>query len=91
VSFPNIGHWRHRIDLALRGRMPVSGVLPYAWHETPNIHLCTVEDFERLLRDEGVRKERRILLDDGGRAANGWAQRAPNLVAAGAVYLLSRT
>jgi len=47
VTFPNFGYWRHRIDI-LRGHMPVSKALPYGWWDTPNIHLCTVKDFEDL-------------------------------------------
>ena len=47
VTFPNFGYWRHRLDIA-RGHMPVSKTLPYSWYDTPNIHLCTVKDFEDL-------------------------------------------
>jgi methionine biosynthesis protein MetW len=47
VTFPNFGYWRHRLDI-LRGHMPVSKSLPYSWYDTPNIHLCTVKDFEGL-------------------------------------------
>ena len=47
VSFPNFGYWRHRLDI-LQGHMPVSKSLPHAWYDTPNIHLCTVKDFEDL-------------------------------------------
>lgn len=47
VSFPNFGYWKHGLSI-LAGRMPVSGQLPYAWYDTPNIHLCTLQDFERL-------------------------------------------
>lgn len=45
VTFPNFGYWRVRMDLAVRGRMPVSGWLPFHWYETPNIHLFTILDF----------------------------------------------
>jgi len=47
VSFPNFGYWKHRFDI-MRGHMPVSKSLPHAWWNTPNIHLCTVKDFEDL-------------------------------------------
>jgi methionine biosynthesis protein MetW len=47
VSFPNFGYWKHRFDI-IRGHMPVSKSLPHAWWNTPNIHLCTVKDFEDL-------------------------------------------
>ena len=54
VTFPNFGYWRHRIDI-LRGRMPVSEKLPYQWYNTPNIHLCTVKDFEDLCAKVGAK------------------------------------
>jgi len=49
VTFPNFGHWRCRLHLAALGRMPVAGHLPHQWYDTPNIHLCTFHDFERLV------------------------------------------
>ena len=54
VSFPNFGHWRVRASLARTGRMPRSRALPQEWHETENIHLCTVLDFLDLCRAEGM-------------------------------------
>lgn len=48
VTFPNMGHWKNRIQLALAGHMPKSKTLPYEWYNTPNIHLCTLTDFENL-------------------------------------------
>ena len=53
VTFPNFGYWRHRLDV-LRGRMPVSRELPHSWYDTPNIHLCTVKDFEDLCTSIGA-------------------------------------
>lgn len=53
VSFPNFGYWRVRYQLAAFGTMPVSDSLPYEWYDTPNIHLCTVRDFERLCARQG--------------------------------------
>ena len=70
--------------------MPVSPLLPYTWYETPNIRLCSITDFEALARAEGFTVERRVLLDEAGREQDGLTSRAPNLLAAGAVYLLSR-
>jgi methionine biosynthesis protein MetW len=67
VTFPNFGYWKHRLSI-LRGRMPVSESLPYAWYDTPNIHLCTVKDFEALcatvgaqILDERVLHEGRVI------------------------------
>ncbi|HKJ94080.1 MAG TPA: methionine biosynthesis protein MetW [Gammaproteobacteria bacterium] len=62
VTFPNFAHWRLRYYLTVLGRMPMSGALSYRWYETPNIHLCTIRDFEELCRSKGIRiMERRVL------------------------------
>jgi methionine biosynthesis protein MetW len=85
VSFPNFGHWRIRLGLLGRGRMPSSRVLPYAWHDTPNIHLCTLRDFEELATAEGLRLTTRVPLNVQGGRARAWVGRRPNLLAAGVV------
>lgn len=54
VSFPNFGHWTHGWSI-LRGRMPVSEQMPYEWYNTPNIHLCTLRDFESLADKLGLK------------------------------------
>ena len=90
VTFPNFGHWRSRLHLVTRGRMPVSKFMPYNWYDTPNIHFCTVRDFEDLCQDKGIRiigrdvvgnTERRPLL------ARMW----PNLFATTAIYRITRS
>ena len=69
VSFPNFAHWSVRGQLLVRGRMPVSGQLPYQWWDTPNIHLCTIRDFRALCREEGLVHRARDLPAVAGRAA----------------------
>jgi methionine biosynthesis protein MetW len=64
VTFPNFGYWHHRWQIA-RGRMPVSDDLPYQWFDTPNIHLCTLADFEDLCEKCGIRVLERLVLSDG--------------------------
>ncbi len=64
VTFPNFGHWSHRWQI-LRGRMPVSSSLPYQWYDTPNIHLCTVADFDAFLAERGCVVENRVVLARG--------------------------
>lgn len=85
VSFPNFGHWRVRLGLALSGRMPVTRSLPVSWHETPNIHFCTIADFEALAREMGLTVERRAALHSGKPVAL-W----PNLLADTGVFVLRR-
>ncbi|WP_029147600.1 methionine biosynthesis protein MetW [Methylophilus sp. 5] len=45
VTFPNFGYWRNRMQITF-GAMPVSKSLPYQWYDTPNVHLCTINDFD---------------------------------------------
>ncbi|MFI4888213.1 MAG: methionine biosynthesis protein MetW [Burkholderiales bacterium] len=80
VTFPNFGHWTHRLQI-LRGRMPVSQSLPYQWYDTPNIHLCTVADFDAFLTARSYRVLDRVVLADG-RAVSF----APNLTGELAIY-----
>ncbi|HZM43646.1 MAG TPA: methionine biosynthesis protein MetW [Burkholderiales bacterium] len=80
VTFPNFGYWKNRLQVAV-GRMPVSENLPYQWFDTPNIHLCTIEDFERFCAERGVKiLERKVLTDD--EPVTLW----PNLMGELAVY-----
>jgi len=83
VSFPNFGHWEARIQV-LFGRMPVSEELPYEWYDTPNVHLCTLSDFEDLCRKLGVRIRERLVLHEG-RAVSF----LPNVLGSLAVYRCS--
>ncbi len=55
VSFPNFGNWRTRLRLLASGRMPVSRTLPFAWYNTPNIHLFTWRDFAQLCAQDRIR------------------------------------
>ena len=54
VTFPNMGHWKNRLQLGLFGKMPISNSLPNNWFDTPNIHLCTFKDFEILCEDLNI-------------------------------------
>jgi len=84
VTFPNFGYWRNRLQV-LGGHMPVSDNLPYQWHDTPNVHLCTISDFENFCAGHGVRiMERKVLT--GGRPVSV----LPNLLGSLAVYRFQR-
>ncbi len=65
VTFPNFGHWEARWQVAALGRMPVSDTLPYQWYDTPNVHLCTIRDFERFCAQRGIRILERLVLAHG--------------------------
>ena len=84
VSFPNFGYWQHRWQL-LRGRMPVSDALPYAWHNTPNVHMCTVADFDAFCARKKLRVLNRLVM-------NGEREQTllPNLMGTLALYRLAK-
>jgi homoserine O-acetyltransferase len=54
VAFPNFAHIGNRLSLLRSGVMPVSEALPHHWHDTPNIHLFSLDDFRILCRREGI-------------------------------------
>ena len=62
VSFVNYGHWRTRLSLLLGGRMPVASGSGYRWHDSPDIHQCSVLDFVELCESLGLTVERSISL-----------------------------
>jgi methionine biosynthesis protein MetW len=86
VTFPNFGFWRHRFDI-LRGRMPVSKALPYQWFDTPNIHLCTLNDFELLCARLNLRVLNRVVLNEDQQVVNS----LPNLLGSLAIYRFEST
>lgn len=91
VSFPNFGFWRMRLDLLVNGKMPSTENLPYRWHDTPNIHFCTIRDFVDLVDEVGAGIERAVALDASGHPVRfnlPWA--VWNLLGEQAVFLLSR-
>ena len=86
VSFPNFAHWRVRVALLTRGRMPVTRLLPERWYDTPNIHHLTIDDFRAYLRERAVMVEGAWFLS--GDKSTGGA--AANMLAEHAVFLLTR-
>jgi methionine biosynthesis protein MetW len=90
VSFPNFAHWAVRLRLVFGGRMPETPTLPHKWYDTPNIHLCSIDDFRALCRDMGVIVERAIVLNSKSKPI-----RMPlplsNLFGEQAVFLLRRS
>ena len=90
VTFPNFGHWLCRWYLGTRGRMPVSRFMPYAWYDTPNIHFCTVRDFEALCHERNICILHRHMVGGPGALGNQAARLGPNLFAMTAIYHISR-
>lgn len=90
VSFPNFGYWKVRRRLLLRGRMPVTRVLPEQWYETPNIHLCTIRDFLLLCEELNIEVEQSMILDENGRVTMARSLWLANLIGQQAIFLLRR-
>jgi len=89
VTFPNFGHISARLQLAFGGHMPVTKTLPSEWYNTPNIHLCTLKDFERLCRDSGIHILQRAVVDRAHRTGVG-SKLLPNLLGEIAIYRFQR-
>ena len=81
VTFPNFGYWRNRFQIALGGHMPVSERMPYHWYNTPNIHWCTLKDFDLLCAKNNIRVLERAVM-----AGNKRVRHLPNLLGSLAFY-----
>jgi len=89
VAFPNFAHWRLRLGLLARGRMPKSGRLPHEWYETPNIRLLTIADFREFCRVAGLRVIRESALRRTGKGYRE-VRFLPNMLADEAVYVVEK-
>ena len=90
VTFPNFGNWKSRVYLSSKGRMPVSKFMPHAWYDTPNIHFCTVRDFDALCKEKGIRILERTVVDlkhEGSLSM----RLLPNLLGEIAIYHIARS
>ena len=89
VSFPNFAHWQVRLRMVFGGRMPQTPSLPFKWYDTPNIHLCSIDDFRALCGEMGVQVERAIVLDRYSQPIH-LPPLLSNLMGEQAVFLLRR-
>jgi methionine biosynthesis protein MetW len=86
VTFPNFGHWSTRWAHLTSGRAPRTKLFPHEWHESPNLHFLTIDDFIRLCRAQGWTIERQVFLT-GKRQIS----RSANLLAELAVFAIRVT
>lgn len=91
VTFPNMAHWRARLQLSLGGFMPVTKSLPNHWYNTPNIHLCTVKDFEALCQQRGIKILQRSVVDHTHSHSSFLMKLFPNLFGEIAIYRFCRS
>lgn len=85
VTFPNFGYWRNRLQI-LAGHMPVSKSLPYQWYNTPNVHLCTIDDFDAFCAQHAIEMIERIVITEGQPV-----QWMPNFLGSLAMYRLHKS
>ena len=55
VSIPNFGYWKVRTSLLIFGKMPMTKTLPYNWHNTPNLHMCTIKDMFNFCNEKNIK------------------------------------
>lgn len=89
ITFPNFGHWRNRLQLMFKGRMPETETLPYHWYNTPNIHMCTFNDFENLCEEKGLEVVSRTVVNSEHQTIFG-TRLAPNLLGEVALYKIQK-
>jgi methionine biosynthesis protein MetW len=88
VTFPNMGHWKCRLQLCF-GKMPITPHLPNTWYDTPNIHICTISDFEDFCHQDKIEILQRTTVDLEHRAGIGM-RLLPNLLGEIALYRIRR-
>ena len=54
VSIPNFGYWKVRLHLLFKGTMPITKNLPNEWYNTPNLHMCTIQDFVNFCNKKSI-------------------------------------
>ena len=84
VTFPNFGYWKHRWQI-FNGRMPISDNLPYQWYDTPNVHMCTVADFDAFCTRKNLRVLSRLVMNHDREQPV-----LPNLLGTLALYRLAK-
>ena len=88
ISFPNFAYWKIRLDLLFKGRMPKNKILPYEWYNTPNIHLCSISDFEHFCNQKKLKIKKRVLINElGNKIETSFSE---NLLAFQGVYCVSK-
>ena len=90
VTFPNMAHWSARWQLGIKGVMPVTKNLPNQWFNTPNVHLCTLNDFEVLCKKHDIEILQRTVVDHSHRKGSWLMKLFPNLLGEIAIYRFCR-
>ena len=62
VSIPNFGYWKIRLHLLFKGTMPITKNIPYDWYNTPNLHMCTIQDFVNFCNSKNIKINKSMCL-----------------------------
>ena len=62
VTIPNFGYWKVRLHLLFKGTMPVTKNLPNEWYNTPNLHMCTIQDFVNYCKNKNIEIDKSLCL-----------------------------
>jgi methionine biosynthesis protein MetW len=62
ISIPNFGHWKIRLHLLFKGTMPITKNIPYDWYNTPNLHMCTIQDFVNFCNNKNIKIDKSMCL-----------------------------
>ena len=60
ISIPNFGYWKVRASLLFFGKMPVTKTLPNSWHNTPNLHMCTIKDLFDFCLEKNIKIKKAV-------------------------------
>ena len=64
VTIPNFGYWKVRLHLLLKGTMPITKTLPNEWHNTPNLHMCSIKDFVQFAKSRNFKIFKSLALNN---------------------------
>lgn len=85
VGFPNFAYYKARLQMFFKGKAPVTGSLPYQWHETPNLHFLSITDFKDYCRQKKINIERSICIGERRKIPF-----LPNLFGQVGIFLISK-
>lgn len=84
VGFPNFAHYLARLRMFFVGKAPVTPSLPYAWHDTPNLHFLSISDFVEYCRLKEIKIVHSVFISRNGRI-----RVFPNLFGLIGIFLVS--
>ncbi len=91
VSLPNFAHFKNRLHLLCKGTMPVNKAIPFEWYETPNIHFCSIRDFEKICKELEFQIEKKIFLTARHRLISFFGhEKIANFFAEYGIFLISK-